>query len=69
MDAVIMGDHNPAVQEADGKLTLDFGEKLKIHYKCKASGADVILIISSVEPLQVCDARKLYWHCRSGNRV
>jgi hypothetical protein len=56
MDAVTMGDHNPAVQESDGKLTLDFGEKFKIHYKCKPSGADVILIILNVEPVQVCDA-------------
>jgi hypothetical protein len=44
MDAVTLGDHAPNVQEIDGGLTLDFGEKIKIHYKCKATGADVIVM-------------------------
>lgn len=45
MDNITLSDHAPNVTESDGKLTLDYGEKLKIHYICKRTDADVFSII------------------------
>ena len=45
IDAVGLSDHPPNISVSDhlpDTLTLDYGEKLKIHYKCKRNDADVI---------------------------